>query len=172
MKQKKYKRISIIGSPGAGKTTLANKLEKITGLPAYHLDKYYLEKPNYWDEHNLEWIDFVKNLINKEAWIIDGNYSKTFDERFDISDLIILLDVSRIKAYRGILDRRLKYHKKHRPEMPDGWEEKLNKDFLMFVWKYHNKNKMELKEKLSKVDSTKIVVLKSRSEIRKFMSDL
>jgi adenylate kinase family enzyme len=170
--QSKYKRISIIGSPGAGKTILSNELVKITGLPAYHLDKYYLEKPNYWDEHNLEWIDFVKNLIKKDEWIIDGNYSKTFDERFNRSDLIVLLDVSRADAFKGIISRRIRYHKKKRPEMPDGWKEKLNKDFLKFVWKYHNKNKHEIKEKISKIDSNKTRVLKTRNQVSRFLASL
>lgn len=35
---KNVKRISIVGGPGTGKTTLSNKLATIFNLPAIHLD--------------------------------------------------------------------------------------------------------------------------------------
>jgi adenylate kinase family enzyme len=33
------KRIAVIGSPGAGKSTLARELGAALGLPVYHLDR-------------------------------------------------------------------------------------------------------------------------------------
>lgn len=116
-------------------------------------------------------MEYVKKLINKDKWIIDGNYSKTFDERFNRSDLIIFLDVSRANAYKGIIKRRIKYNSKKRPDMPDGWEEKLNKDFLKFVWKFHDKNKQEIKNKLVGVSKNKVIAVKSKRELRKILSE-
>lgn len=40
------KRISIIGSSGAGKSTFARRLGEITGLEVIHLDKIYWQ-PNW-----------------------------------------------------------------------------------------------------------------------------
>ena len=39
------KRVIVIGSPGAGKSTFSRKLRDITGLPLYHLDNIW-HKPD------------------------------------------------------------------------------------------------------------------------------
>jgi adenylate kinase family enzyme len=36
-----YIRICIFGRPGSGKSTFAHKLHLKTGLPLYHLDRYF-----------------------------------------------------------------------------------------------------------------------------------
>ncbi|MEO9901595.1 isopentenyl transferase family protein [Nisaea sp.] len=36
-------RVLILGCPGAGKSTAARSLAKITGLPVIHLDRHYWE---------------------------------------------------------------------------------------------------------------------------------
>ena len=52
------------------------------------------------------------------------------------------------------------------------WEEKLNKDFLIFVWKFHNKNKQEINNKLLGVSKNKVIAVKSKRELRKILSVL
>lgn len=166
------KRISVLGSPGAGKTTLSVKLAALTGLPVYHLDKYYLEKPEYWDGHNPEWLKFLNDIYKKDKWIIDGNYSKTFDERFEKSDLIIYLDVSKIGAYKGVVKRRIKYHNKVRPEMPEGWKENLDFYFLNQIWRYHSKSKKEAIESVLKPYQEKIVIVKNKNDLNKLFQSI
>lgn len=163
------KRISVLGSPGAGKTTLSLQLVALTGLPVYHLDKYYLEKPEYWDGHNPEWIRLLKDIYKKDKWIIDGNYSKTFNERFERSDLIIFLDVSRIAAYKGVVKRRIKYHNKVRPEMPEGWKENLDFYFLNQIWRYHSRPKKEDVENILNQYKDKVAIIKNKKDLNKLI---
>jgi adenylate kinase family enzyme len=163
------KRISVLGSPGAGKTTLSNKLAVLTGLPVYHLDKYYLEKPEYWDGHNPEWIESLKDIYRKDKWIIDGNYSKTFEERFERSDLIVFLDVSRIGAYRGVIKRRIKYRNKARPEMPEGWQENLGYYFLKQIWQYHYKSNKQANYKYLEKYINKLIIVKNKNDLDKLI---
>ena len=49
------KRVLIVGSPGAGKSTLAKKLAAKTGLPLTHLDELY------WDSN---W-----QQVERELWL-------------------------------------------------------------------------------------------------------
>lgn len=64
------KRIAIIGSPGAGKSTYAQRLSMITGIQVYHLDKLYW-KPGWVETPISEWVEFQQRIVNKEEWIID-----------------------------------------------------------------------------------------------------
>ena len=84
----KYKRILLIGCPGSGKSTLANRIGKLTSLPVIHLDTIYW-LPN-WERRSIEEFDeLLLNELNKETWVIDGNYNRTLDLRVSYCDLII-----------------------------------------------------------------------------------
>ena len=62
----------VIGSCGAGKSTLAKKIHDLTQLPLIHLDKAYWQAgwiepdPEAWRQKNAE-------LVAGDRWIIDGN---------------------------------------------------------------------------------------------------
>ena len=56
------KKILIIGSPGAGKSTFANKLAKILNREITHLDKLYY-KTGWVRVPKDEWVAIVKNLV-------------------------------------------------------------------------------------------------------------
>ncbi len=94
----------IIGSPGAGKSTLARLLAEITGLPLYHIDNLY------WNEigESVTREELVRRLdpiLRSESWIIDGNYSATFEYRISFCDTVILLDVDFDTCREGIASR-------------------------------------------------------------------
>ena len=82
------KRILLIGCPGSGKSTLAKRIGKVTSLPVIHLDTIYW-LPN-WERRSIEEFDeLLLNELNKEKWVIDGNYNRTLDLRVSYCDLII-----------------------------------------------------------------------------------
>ena len=55
---KKISKILILGGPGSGKTTLANKLKKLFELPIINLDNINYKK---------EWISFKEKLMKKNG---------------------------------------------------------------------------------------------------------
>jgi adenylate kinase family enzyme len=101
------KRISIFGTGSSiGKSTLAMALSKKFDCPVVHLDQiYFLPNQNVWrpKEEYTQWHDVE---IKKEKWIIEGNYSDTMPQRFENSDTIIFIDMSRF----GSVWRYLKRH--------------------------------------------------------------
>lgn len=85
---KKIKRIAILGCPGSGKTRLAVKLNEILDIPVYHLDKHFRTR----DSETIDYVDVrrrMKEIVNQETWIADGNYNKTSKMRLDNADLVI-----------------------------------------------------------------------------------
>lgn len=139
MDYKKIKRIAIIGSPGAGKSTMAKKLGEVTGIEYFHLDKYY---------HNSGWVPkpkeefrkIVSELVLKEEWIMDGNYRGTLDLRAERADLIIFLNYSSVFSIYRIYKRifKSKLGRENRTDIPeDCYEEWLPIDFTKWTWNYN-----------------------------------
>lgn len=165
------KRIMIIGSGGAGKSTFAKQLGEELDLPVYHLDAYYW-KPGWTPTSNEEWDSFQENLVQKEYWIIDGNYGRTLDIRMNRAEVIILLDFSRwITLYR-VLKRRIMYHGKTRPDLNKDCPEALDLEFIKWVWNFRKTRIPGIMEKLRKYKEKRIIVLKSPKEVRKLLDQL
>ena len=77
-----YNRIAIIGGPGCGKTTLANKLSTIYNIPVTHIDAlHHLENWQVRDKQERD--KMILEIMQKEKWIIDGTYPTTLKERYE-----------------------------------------------------------------------------------------
>lgn len=163
------KRVLIIGSPGAGKTTFARKLADKTGLSLVHLDYYYHQKKFDYYNDRAAWRKRVKGMITKDQWIIDGNYGDTFDIRFARADLIIFMECSRTKAVYRVLKRHITQHGKRRTEMPPEWEEKFERGFLKYVWCFNKKELPKMYEELKNHKKKAVVILKSSKQTQKYL---
>ncbi len=163
------KRVVIIGSPGAGKTTFSRKLAQKTGLPLIHLDYYYHQtRFNYYEDKDA-WREKVKELITKDKWIIEGNYSSTYDLRFVRANCIILLEISSKKAVYRILKRHIKQRGKPRPEMPPEWEEKIEKGFLGHVWGFNKKEIPKISKELDNHKNKELIFLKNPKQADEYL---
>ena len=130
------KRILIIGCCGAGKTTLAQELGKQLNLPVVHLDKLWW-LPG-WKEDSQENFDAKLAVILKTgSWIIDGNYMRTLPERLKYADTVIFLDYPRRVSMWRVVKRILCFYGKTRADMTDGCPERLDWNFLRYVWNYN-----------------------------------
>ena len=66
------KKIIVIGSPGAGKTTFARALAVKTGLPLFYLDMIF-HRPDKTTVPPKEFDKKLGEIIKQPQWIIDGN---------------------------------------------------------------------------------------------------
>lgn len=89
------KKIVILGRGGAGKSTVAKQLSKITGIPSIELDKHFW-KPGLIATPIGEWRQIQNKLIKGSTWIMDGDLGKydALDIRLGAADTILVLDFS------------------------------------------------------------------------------
>jgi adenylate kinase family enzyme len=87
------KRVLVLGRGAAGKSTIAIKLGKITGLPVIELDKYFWPS-NLTPLPVDQWKAVQRNLISAQRWILDGDLGPydAPDVRLKAADTVIVLD--------------------------------------------------------------------------------
>ena len=166
------RRILVIGSGGAGKSTLARRIGDRLGLPVAHLDALYW-RPGWTPMAEGDFDREVTRLIAAEAWVLDGNYSRTLDLRIPAADTIIFLDLPRLLCLWRILKRRIRFHRRSRPDMPAGCPEQISWEFIDWVWNYPGRQRSRVLDRLRAVAGDKrIFILESRSDVDRFVENL
>jgi adenylate kinase family enzyme len=162
------KRVVVVGSGGSGKSTFSRELGKATGLPVVHLDALYW-KPNWTPTPADQWAEVVRLETEKREWIMDGNFGGTREMRMNAADTIIVLDLPRWLCIYRIFKRWATYHNKKRPDMADGCNEKIDWDFVTWVWNYRSNSRVRLLKELESHPNKTVVILKSQHEATEFL---
>jgi adenylate kinase family enzyme len=162
------KRVAVIGSGGAGKSTFARALGERTGLPVIHLDALFW-RANWEPTPKPEWIELERGLVAGERWIMDGNYGSTQDLRLPRADTVVFLDLPRLVCLWSVIRRWSVYRRRGRPDMPQN-HDKLELAFLRWIWTYPTLKRPEVLARLAALPpTTRVVRLQSRREMRDFL---
>ena len=163
------KRISIVGSGGAGKSTFAHQLASILHLPVIHLDSLYWQ-PGWIATPQDEWREKQQHMVQQECWIIDGNYTSTLDMRFAVADTIIFLDFPRLLCLYRAVKRQIQFAGKTRPDMAKGCPERIDREFLLWIWNYPNNGRVRVLKKIEQYQEGKqVVILHSPRQVQQFL---
>ena len=164
-------RILIIGCGGAGKSTLAQQLGRKLEIPVVHLDKLFWHPG--WVESTKEEIDEkIHAEMIKPRWIMDGNYNRTLPERVKYCDTIIYMDFSRMACLMGVLKRVITTYGKVRPDMGEGCPERIDLEFLKWVWNFNKNKRQRYYQLLNEAEGIEAIVLKNRRMVKRFLNSL
>lgn len=136
-------RVLVVGSGGAGKSTLARELGRQAGLPVVHLDRHYW-RPGWVATPVQEWRAIVAGLVAKPAWVMDGNYGGTLDLRIPAAELIVFLDLPRRVTMSRAVRRWARWSGRTRPDMASECPEKIDMEFLRWLWNYPRDSRVRL----------------------------
>ena len=152
------RKIIVLGCPGSGKSCFAGKLHELTGLPLIHLDNVWWRHDRTHlsrDEFDLK----LAEIIQGDRWILDGDYSRTYEVRFQSCDTVIFLDYSLDECMKGITERV----GKKRADIP--WIEKnLDPELVKQVQDYAGNNRPRIYSLIEKYSEKNKLIFKTRSE--------
>jgi adenylate kinase family enzyme len=129
-------RIVVLGVTGSGKSTLAAELARRLGAPCIELDGLNWE-PNWTVAAPDVFRERVRAAVAGDAWVVDGNYSKTRDLVWPRAETIIWLDYALPIIFTRLLRRTL-WRFLARKELWNGNRERLWPQFFtrdsLFIW--------------------------------------
>lgn len=166
------RRILVIGSGGAGKSTLSRRLGERLGLEVLHLDAFFW-RPGWVETPKDEWRRTVEGLCARESWVMDGNFSGTLDVRLAACDTVVFLDLPRAVCLWRVLKRLVMYRNRRRPDMAEGCGEKLDPKFLHWVWTFPSTSRRKILARLDEAGAGKRVErLRSDAEVERFLAEV
>ena len=144
-------RVLILGSGGAGKSTLARRLGERTGLPVIHLDRMWW-RPGWVNRAREEFDRLLERELAGDRWIIDGNYDRTLELRLARADTVVFLDYPVRTCLWGALRRVVRYRGKSRPDMTEGCPERLDPEFVKWILEFRREIRPQTLDRLAAWD--------------------
>jgi adenylate kinase family enzyme len=162
------KKIVIIGSSGAGKSTFAHRLGEILRVEAFHLDRLFW-RTGWKRTFRKKWRKIQQQLVQKDTWIIDGSYHDTLNIRLNAAEIVIFLDMPTILCVWRVIKRH--FIECSRPDLPRLCQDRLDPTYLMKVWRFPRYDRKRL---IKQVQGTRkeIVWLRSRKEVSRFLQEV
>jgi adenylate kinase family enzyme len=173
MKDQKINRIYILGTIGAGKSTLAKKLSKELGIKHYDMDDLYWTKKFTKKRDKKILLKRVKSITKRKKWIIEGVFLSGTEEAFKKADLLIWLDLEPKFLRNNILKRyfidKLKRRGKARGNLKDIIRQ------IKHTKKYRtgdHKNSYKNHKKRIDKHKTPFISIKTKKQLKQFLKDL
>ena len=138
-----YRKILVIGCGGAGKSTLARRMEERFSLPVVHLDKLWW-LPGWVHRTQEEFDALLAVELKKPCWIMDGNFVRTLPERLQACDCCIFLDLDTKTCLDSAYARAEEFRGRARPDMTEGCEEYVDPAFEEWILGFREKTRPEM----------------------------
>lgn len=156
--QSSQMKLIIIGCSGSGKSTFAKQLHAKTGLPLFHLDNLWW-KADRTHISREEFDEKLAEILAGDSWIIDGDFSRTYEVRFQACDTVIFLDFPEEVCMNGIRERVGTI----RTDIP--WQEQsLDPELVSLVKNYATENRPVVYQLIQKYQEKKVIIFHSRDE--------
>lgn len=147
--------------------TPARKLRDATGLPLYYLDRIW-HRPDRTTVTEAEFDRRLDELLQKDRWIIDGNYLRTLKPRLEACDTVFLLNFPLETCLAGARARI----GKPREDMP--WtEHEFDSEFKQWIVDFPRVQLPRIYQLLEQLkDGRKIIIFRSRREADNYLQSL
>jgi adenylate kinase family enzyme len=166
------RRVLVVGCGGAGKTTFARRLAEKLALPVVHLDSHFW-RPRWQAPDRETWREQVVALAARPEWVMDGNYSNTYDIRMPRADYLVWLDYPRRICMRRVITRMVRGYGRTRIDMAENCPEHFDLAFLRYVWNFPHAHRPRIVAGIAQYGGNlHMATLSSDRDAEKFLSTL
>jgi adenylate kinase family enzyme len=133
------RRILVYGVTGSGKTTLAERLGRVTGLPWTSVDDATWQ-PGWVLRPEEEQREIFAEVCARDAWILDSAYATWLDLALARAELIVGLDYPRWLSLGRLVRRTLARNLDHRPICNgnvETWRQTFSRDSIV-AWHFRS----------------------------------
>jgi adenylate kinase family enzyme len=169
------RRVSVVGTSGTGKTTLARVLARRLRVPYIELDAMFWE-PNWTPAADVVFRERVRDAIAPDAWVCDGNYSVVRDVVQPRADTLVWLDlplpVVLARTVRRSVGRAISRAEYWSGNVED-WRRVLGRDSLIWwVISTHRSRRKHWEAWLRQREAAhlRVVRLRSRRAVRNWLA--
>ena len=164
--------MTIIGPAAAGKSTLARSLGDVTGIETFHLDELYWG-PGCTPTPADEWDALLSEIVARQEWIIDGNFTASLPARLERADTVVFVDLPRAVCLAAAVKRRLLFGVRRAPGMARDCRPMFNLTFLRWIWSFQYDHRPYYLELLSRpLPGRTVVMLRRRRDVRRFLAEV
>jgi adenylate kinase family enzyme len=163
-------RMLVIGCSGSGKSTLARALSYRYSLRHISLDRDVFWMPGWTERPKDEAYARIEALVQEERWVMDGTSPGSLNLRLPRTDLVIWLRPPRWTSLRGAIGRWLRYAGRTRPEMAPGCPEKIDFEFLHYIWTFERLSSPRVEQNLQRFGGgIPLLTLHSRDDMNRLL---
>lgn len=163
-------RVMVVGCSGGGKSTLSQKLVRTFGLRYISMDREVFWLPGWQARPREEQRERIATIISEERWLMDGSNASSFDLRLPRSDIVLWVRMPRWRCLWGAISRAVKGYGKVRPEMAEGCPERLDLDFLRYIWNFEQRHAPIFERNFALYGpDVPVFQLKSRKQFRRLL---
>ena len=138
-------RVLVIGCSGSGKSRLSQRLASTLDLLYISMDRDVFWLPGWKLRPRPEIVERLQGYVAQPRWIIVSLF--------------------------GVLSRWLRYYGRSRPEMAEGCPEKIDRQFLAYIWNFERTESPEIEENLAAYGpGVPVLLLKSRAETNRLLA--
>ena len=160
------KKVVVLGCPGAGKSVFAAKLRRRAGLPLIHLDNLWW-RADRTHVSRAEFDQALASVLHTEAWILDGDFSRTYEVRVRACDDVVFLDYDEAVCMAGIKARA----GQTRPDIP--WTEEAPDPLLIeAVRRYRAEKRPIILNLLEQYPEKEQYLFRSRKQAEQWLETL
>ncbi len=144
---RRSRRINVVGTSGSGKSTFSHELAALLELPHHEMDEHYW-LPGWQGRSDEDFHSRIAAVTAGEAWVLDGNYTRTIPVKWARVECVVWLDYSLpVTFFRGV--RRAVFRAVSRKELWPGTENRESfrqtflsrKSILLWTLQTHGPNR-------------------------------
>ncbi|HEX8047830.1 AAA family ATPase [Rhizobium sp.] len=163
-------RVLVMGCSGGGKTTLSQKICARLDLPYVSMDREFFWLPGWVKRDKAEERALIAAKVAEARWLIDGTAPSSFDLRLPRTELVLWVRMPRWLCMWGALSRAVQWLGRSRPDMAPGCRERIDGEFLRYIWDWERKFAPKVLAGLAQHGShVPVFQLKSRGEMRQLL---